>query len=45
MTEVYKWKERLGQERKERDRFFAAHWQSPIPLEERQESRGLDTIP
>ena len=39
--EVYKWKERLEQEREEKDRFFAAHWQSPIPPEERPKSKGL----
>ncbi len=39
--EVYKWKERLEQEREEKDRFFAAHWQSPISLEERARFEGL----
>jgi hypothetical protein len=32
MMEVYKRKERLQQEREEKDRFFAAHWQSLIPI-------------
>ncbi len=41
MTEVYKWKESLEQERKEKDIFFAAHWQSPLSLEERSKFRGL----
>lgn len=45
MTEVYKWQERLEQERKEKDRFFATHWQSPIPLEKRSEFRGLTYYP
>ena len=43
--EVYKWKERLEQEREEKDRFFAAHWQSPIPLEERTRFEGLEYYP
>jgi len=45
MTEVYKWKERLEQELKEKDRFFATHWQSPIPPEERPEFRELRYYP
>jgi len=42
---VYKLKERLEQEREEKDRFFAEHWQSPIPPEERQKFRGLRYYP
>jgi len=45
VTEVYKWRVRLEQERKEKDRFFAAHWQSPIPPDERPEFRGLRYYP
>lgn len=43
--EIYKWKERLEQEREEKDRFFAAYWQSPISLEERAKFEGLGYYP
>lgn len=39
------WKAQLKKERAEKDRFFAGHWQSPIPVEERAEFRGLDYYP
>jgi len=45
MREVYDWKERLAQERKEKDRFFAAYRQSPIPPRERAGFRGLRYYP
>lgn len=43
--EVYKWEKRLEQEREEKDRFFATHWQSPIPPEERLRFNGLRYYP
>ncbi len=42
---IQKWKERLEEERKEKDIFFATHWQSPISLEERQKFKGLKYYP
>lgn len=45
MTTAYKWEERLDYERKEKDSFFAAHWQSPIPVQERPEFMGLSYYP
>jgi len=39
------WKQQLEEERREKDMFFAGHWQSPIPPEERAEFRGLDYYP
>lgn len=39
------WKAQLKKERGEKDRFFAGEWQSPIPLEERTEFKGLDYYP
>lgn len=38
---LYKWKASLERERKEKDKFFATDWQSPIPLEERAKFKGL----
>jgi uncharacterized protein (DUF1684 family) len=43
--EVDRWKAHLERERMEKDMFFAGHWQSPIPLEERAEFKGLDYYP
>jgi len=31
--------------RKQKDRFFAVHWQSPIPSEERAKFKGLEYYP
>jgi uncharacterized protein (DUF1684 family) len=45
MTKTYKWEEGLEYERKEKDSFFAAHWQSPIPPQERMEFMGLSYYP
>jgi len=45
MTTAYKWEERLDYEREEKNRFFAEHWQSPIPLQERPEFMGLSYYP
>jgi len=39
------WKAQLKKERAEKDRFFAGHWQSPIPVEERAEFKGLGYYP
>jgi uncharacterized protein (DUF1684 family) len=39
------WKERLERERKEKDKFFAVHGQSPIPAAERAKFRGLEYYP
>jgi len=43
--EIHKWKTTLELERKEKDRFFATHWQSPIPLEDRTRFRELAYYP
>jgi uncharacterized protein (DUF1684 family) len=39
------WKAEIERARSEKDRFFAGHWQSPIPLEDRTEFEGLDYYP
>jgi uncharacterized protein (DUF1684 family) len=39
------WKQQLERERREKDRFFAGHWQSPIPPEDRAEFSELDYYP
>jgi uncharacterized protein (DUF1684 family) len=36
---------RIERERKEKDDFFARHWQSPIPPDDRAGFRGLDYFP
>jgi len=41
-VEIDEWKAQLERERSEKDRFFAGHWQSPIPPEDHAEFRGLD---
>jgi len=45
MMEISEWRELYQQERIEKDRFFREHPQSPIPLEERQNFKGLDYYP
>ncbi len=45
MEGISEWKEKLERERKEKDEFFAVHWQSPIPPEERAKFRGLVYYP
>ena len=45
MEGISEWKEKLERERKEKDEFFAVHWQSPIPAEERAKFRGLVYYP
>ena len=42
---VEKWEEMLILERKEKDKFFAKHWQSPIPPEDRKKFKGLRYYP
>jgi len=43
--EIFEWKERMGRERKEKDKFFLLHPQSPIPFEERKRFKGIDYYP
>jgi len=45
MMEISEWTELYQQERVEKDRFFREHPQSPIPLEERRNFKGLDYYP
>jgi len=42
---ISEWKENLQQERQIKDRFFAEHWQSPIPAKDRTRFKGLDYFP
>lgn len=42
---IDEWRAQLESERREKDRFFAEHWQSPIPPEVRAEFRGLAYYP
>jgi uncharacterized protein (DUF1684 family) len=39
------WKAQIERERREKDVFFAGHWQSPIPPEDRAGFGGLDYYP
>jgi len=41
-VEIDEWKARIERERREKDVFFAEHWQSPIPPQDRTEFSGLD---
>lgn len=43
--EIDEWKAQLERERWEKDRFFAEHWQSPIPPRDRANLKGLDYYP
>ena len=43
--EINEWKAQIERERREKDGFFAGHWQSPIPPEDRAKFRGLDCYP
>ncbi len=45
MLEVDEWMEMINQEREQKDIFFSSHYQSPIPVEERQQFKGLDYYP
>jgi hypothetical protein len=42
---VEEWRQILEQEREAKDDFFGAHWQSPIPMEERASFQGLRYYP
>jgi uncharacterized protein (DUF1684 family) len=44
-VKVDTWKAQIERERREKDRFFGLHWQSPIPPQDRAEFRGLDYYP
>lgn len=43
--EISRWKRRIETERKQKDMFFAGHFQSPIPVEERSKFKGLNYYP
>lgn len=43
--EIDEWKAQIERECKEKDVFFAEHWQSPIPPQDRAEFSGLDYYP
>jgi len=40
-----RYKEEIERERKQKDVFFATHWQSPIPPKDRPKFKGLDYYP
>ena len=42
---IKKWKKIIELERREKDLFFATHWQSPIPMKDRMKFRGLSYFP
>jgi uncharacterized protein (DUF1684 family) len=42
IMEISEWKAKLEREREMKDRFFAEHWQSPIPSKDRMGFKGLD---
>jgi len=42
---ISEWQEGLEREREMKDRFFAEHWQSPIPAKDRTRFKGLDYFP
>jgi uncharacterized protein (DUF1684 family) len=43
--EIDRWQAQLERERREKDGFFAEHWQSPIPPQDRPGFGGLDYYP
>jgi uncharacterized protein (DUF1684 family) len=43
--EISEWERDLERERGRKDVFFADHWQSPIPPEDRRRFKGLDYFP
>lgn len=45
VMEISEWKTQLNTQRQEKDRFFAQHWQSPRPPEERFRFKGLTYYP
>lgn len=42
--EISEWKEQIQAERQMKDRFFAQHWQSPIPAKDRLRFKGLPRL-
>ncbi|MFP3897340.1 MAG: DUF1684 domain-containing protein [Anaerolineales bacterium] len=42
---VDRWKAQIERERREKDAFFAEHWQSPIPPEDQVDFGGIDYYP
>jgi len=45
IMEISEWKVNVERERKTKDAFFAQHWQSPIPPQDRLRFRGLEYYP
>jgi hypothetical protein len=45
IMEISIWENDIKMERQEKDTFFAGHFQSPIPFEERSKFAGLDYYP
>ena len=43
--EISKWKKEITLERRQKDMFFAEHFQSPIPVEDRRQFKGLNYFP
>ena len=43
--EISEWKANLERAREAKDTFFARHWQSPIPQQDRSRFRGLEYYP
>ena len=43
--DISEWRKEIERERERKDWFFAEHWQSPIPLEDRAKFKGLDYFP
>jgi uncharacterized protein (DUF1684 family) len=43
--EISKWEREIKMEREQKDVFFAEHFQSPIPFEDRNKFKGLDYYP
>lgn len=45
VMDIHEWKAALEQERKDKDIFFATHWQSPLPMQDRSIFMGLAYFP
>jgi len=45
VMEISEWKANLERARERKDAFFAQHWQSPIPPQERPRFKGLEYYP
>jgi uncharacterized protein (DUF1684 family) len=43
--EISQWKTNLERARQRKDAFFAQHWQSPVPLQDRPRFKGLEYYP